>query len=205
MFPPADNAGPLKSSGGNWQGPSGPVVAPIQRGDAAHAALPPQVVIDGILVPPKFVEALHPAVIRCSVEYVDVDGRADKQTVMALMEAVAPVTTVIIHGTPKSKEFLKSKCVEFSTKVVLLYAVLPRDCSLHRGCLGTGVAQVIVPAPVTSVEVSSRTVMFQARIWDDVFSMFKFQQVGPFEAGYVDGLWDGDADSLALRPNLRPS
>jgi hypothetical protein len=117
MFPPADTAGPLKAAGGNWQGPSAPVPAPIQRGDPVFAALPPQIVIDGIVVPPKFVEALHPAIIRCNVEFVDVDGRADKLSVMALMESIAPVTTVIIHGTPKSKEALKSKCVEVSTKV----------------------------------------------------------------------------------------
>jgi hypothetical protein len=45
--------------------------------------------------------------------------------------------------------------------------------------------------------------MFSARVWEDVFSMFKFQQVGPFEAGFVDGLWDGTDDALALRANLR--
>lgn len=129
------------------------------------------------------------------------DGRADKQSVFAIIEAVAPITTVILHGSLKGKKCLQEKCAEHCSKVTVAQTyhevhvcvyIFPRET-----------VQVLVPAQGSTMEVSSRTVMFEARIWDDVYSGLKFQQVGPLEAGYVDAVWDGGGgDGLSLRQYL---
>lgn len=54
---------------------------------------------------------------------MDVDGRADKQSVVALMESVAPMTAVIIRGSNKAKDFMKQQCLLHCAKVF--------SCSVH--------------------------------------------------------------------------
>ena len=117
------------------------------------------------------------ATVRCGIEFVDMEGRADKQSISTIMESVTPITTVIVRGSAKAKEFLREKCEERSAKV-------------------------IVPAQGVVCDVSSRTVMFTAGIWDDVFASLKFQTVGGLDAAYVEGMWEKAdvADSaLSLR------
>lgn len=143
---------------------------------SASAADHGPLVIDGFVVPPKFSHALHSVAVRCGVEYVDVEGRADKQSVVHLMESVAPITSVILRGSAAAKEFLRQQCSKHS-------------------------ARVVVASNDVAYDVSSKTVMFNARIWDDAFNGLKFQSVGPLEAAFVDAEWEGSSTdgTLALR------
>ncbi|GAQ90662.1 Cleavage and polyadenylation specificity factor 2 [Klebsormidium nitens] len=100
--------------------------------------------------------------VRCKVRYVDMEGRPDGRSMKNIIEHVAPIKTILVHGTREATE------------------------NLRRFCESKSGASVHTPDVNQWVDVSSAVGAYRVKLTEEMMSGVTFRKMGDYEVGWVD-------------------
>lgn len=113
-------------------------------------------------VPTKLIRASMTVRVGCGVKYLPFDGRADAPAIRNIVEDIAPLRLVLVHGPPDAT------------------AALADACRPH--CMGG----VVVPSAGQPTDVGSGSGEFEAVLDDSLYRRLAFRQVGPYDVAFLD-------------------
>ncbi|KAH7429669.1 hypothetical protein KP509_09G061000 [Ceratopteris richardii] len=115
--------------------------------------------------------------IRCSLQYMDFEGRSDGRSVKTILAHVVPLKLVLVHGSAEATEHL-------------------RQHSLKH------VSHVFTPKLGQTVDVTSDLSAYKARLTERLMSNVLFRKLGDYELAWVDGeVGSKEDDILPLLPH----
>eukprot|EP01102_Stenamoeba_stenopodia_P012340 TRINITY_DN3882_c0_g1_i1.p1 TRINITY_DN3882_c0_g1~~TRINITY_DN3882_c0_g1_i1.p1 ORF type:complete len:787 (-),score=164.62 TRINITY_DN3882_c0_g1_i1:39-2354(-) len=93
--------------------------------------------------------------IKCKIEFIDYEGRADARSIKNILTQVAPRKLIIINGSEKATNQLKAECEKLLT-----------DCK-----------EILTPRINERVEATSVTSIYKLRIKDSLYNRLPFAKV----------------------------
>lgn len=116
--------------------------------------------------------------VRCSLQYMDFEGRSDGRSIKTILAHVVPLKLVLVHGSAEATEHL-------------------RQHSLKHVC-----PHVYAPKIGESVDVTSDLSAYKARLTERLMSNVLFRKLGDYELTWVDGeVGSQEDDVLPLLPH----
>ncbi|EDQ85662.1 uncharacterized protein MONBRDRAFT_34190 [Monosiga brevicollis MX1] len=116
--------------------------------------------------PSKVVAQQRDLSVRCQVEYLDLEGLSDRESMLNILERMRPRFLVLLHGTEDETEELADSCVH---KL--------RD--LER---------IVMPKRFERVDIAGERNIFQLRLRDALVSSLKFSEAGEYKIAWIDGV-----------------
>ncbi|KAK2653889.1 hypothetical protein Ddye_013745 [Dipteronia dyeriana] len=100
--------------------------------------------------------------VKCSLIYLDYEGRADGRSIKTILAHVAPLKLVLIHGSAEATEHLKQHCL----KHVCPY--------------------VYTPQIEETIDVTSDLCAYKVQLSEKLMSNVLFKKLGDYEIAWVD-------------------
>ncbi|CAN6461689.1 unnamed protein product [Victoria cruziana] len=114
--------------------------------------------------------------VKCSLIYMDFEGRSDGHSMKSIIKNVAPLKLVLVHGSAEATEHLKQHC-------------LKNVCS-----------HVYAPQIDETIDVTSDLSAYKIQLSERVMSNVLFKKLGEYEVAWIDGEVGKVDDMLSLLP-----
>lgn len=115
--------------------------------------------------------------VKCSLQYVDFEGRSDGRSIKSIIGHVAPLKLVLVHGSAEATEHLKQHCL--------------RNVTSH----------VYAPQIEETVDVTSDLSAYKVRLSERLMSNVLFKKLGDYELAWIDGeVGNKEEEMLPLIP-----
>ncbi|KAK9147507.1 hypothetical protein Scep_006264 [Stephania cephalantha] len=115
--------------------------------------------------------------VKCSLVYMDFEGRSDGRSIKSILAHVAPLKLVLVHGSAEATEHLKQHCL----KLV---------CS-----------QVYAPQIGETIDVTSDLCAYKVQLSEGLMSNVLFKKLGDYEIAWVDAeVGKTESGMLSLLP-----
>lgn len=135
--------------------------------------------IDKEEVPTKCVSSTQNFHVKCSIQFIDFEGRTDGESIAKLLAQLRPRRVILVRGSPSSLETLG----EFCNEVV------------------EGDNNIFVPKNGEVVDATTERFIYQIRLRDSLFSTLKFSKAKDAQLAWLDGLVKMTDDE---RTDLKP-
>ncbi|VFQ80590.1 unnamed protein product [Cuscuta campestris] len=125
--------------------------------------------------PSKVVSSGLTVLVKCSLLYMDFEGRSDGRSMKSILAHVAPLKLVLVHGTAEATEHLKQHC-------------LKHVCT-----------HVYAPKIEEMIDVTSDLCAYKVQLSEQLMSNVLFKKLGDYEIAWVDaevGKTDSGVSSL---------
>ncbi|XP_015573897.1 cleavage and polyadenylation specificity factor subunit 2 isoform X2 [Ricinus communis] len=127
--------------------------------------------------PSKVVSSELTVQVKCSLIYMDYEGRSDGRSIKSILAHVAPLKLVLVHGSAESTEHLKQHCLKH---------VCPH---------------VYAPQIEETIDVTSDLCAYKVQLSEKLMSNVLFKKLGDFEIAWVDAeVGKTESDALSLLP-----
>ncbi|KAK9111424.1 hypothetical protein Scep_018943 [Stephania cephalantha] len=110
--------------------------------------------------------------VKCSLVYMDFEGRSDGRSIKSILAHVAPLKLVLVHGSAEATEHLKQHCL----KLV---------CS-----------QVYAPQIGETIDVTSDLCAYKVQLSEGLMSNVLFKKLGDYEIAWVNALREHNLANL---------
>ncbi|BBN04094.1 cleavage and polyadenylation specificity factor subunit 2 [Marchantia polymorpha subsp. ruderalis] len=119
--------------------------------------------------------------VRCSLHYMDYEGRSDGKSIKNILAHVAPLKLVLVHGSAEATEHLRQHCQK-------------NFCQF-----------VYAPRLSETVDITSDLSAYKVRLTEQLMSNVLFRKLGDYELAWVDGEVGAEEDDmLPLLPAATP-
>lgn len=126
--------------------------------------------------PSKVVSNEMTVQVKCSLLYMDFEGRSDGRSVKSILAHVAPLKLVLVHGSAEATEHLKEHCSKH---------VCPH---------------VYAPQIEETIDVTSDLCAYKVRLSERLMSNVLFKKLGDYEISWIDAEVGKTNDMLTLFP-----
>ncbi|XP_042058065.1 cleavage and polyadenylation specificity factor subunit 2-like [Salvia splendens] len=127
--------------------------------------------------PSKVVSSEQTVYVKCSLVYMDFEGRSDGGSIKKILSHVSPLKLVLVHGSAEATEHLKEHCL----KNVCPY--------------------VFAPQIEESIDVTSDLCAYKVQLSEKLMSNVLFKKLGDFEVAWVDAeVGKAENGTLSLLP-----
>ncbi|CAI0552561.1 unnamed protein product [Linum tenue] len=118
--------------------------------------------------------------VKCSLIYIDFEGRSDGRSIKSIIARVAPLKLVLVHGSAEATEHLKQHC-------------------LKHVC-----AHVYAPQIEETVDVTSDLCAYKVQLAEQLMSNVLFKKLGEYEVAWIDAVAGKteNHDMLSLLPTV---
>ncbi|CAI0458990.1 unnamed protein product [Linum tenue] len=118
--------------------------------------------------------------VKCSLIYMDFEGRSDGRSIKSIIARVAPLKLVLVHGSAEATEHLKQHC-------------------LNHVC-----AHVYAPQIEETVDVTSDLCAYKVQLSEQLMSNVLFKKLGEYEVAWIDAVAGKteNHDMLTLLPTV---
>ncbi|CAI9092242.1 OLC1v1027434C1 [Oldenlandia corymbosa var. corymbosa] len=113
--------------------------------------------------PSKVVSMEMTVQVKCSLIYMDFEGRADGRSIKSILAHVNPLKLVLVHGSAEATEHLKQHCLKH---------ICPH---------------VYAPQIEETVDVTSDLCAYKVQLPEKLMSDVLFRKLGDYEIAWVDG------------------
>lgn len=134
--------------------------------------------------PSKVVSTESTVQVKCSLVYMDFEGRSDGRSIKSILAHVAPLKLVLVHGSAEATEHLKQHCSKH---------VCPH---------------VYAPQIGETIDVTSDLCAYKVQLSEKLMSNVLFKKLGDYEIAWVDaevGQTEGGMLSLLPLSNEAPA
>nr|GMD95802.1 cleavage and polyadenylation specificity factor subunit 2 [Ipomoea batatas] len=132
--------------------------------------------------PSKVVSSELTVQVKCSLVYMDFEGRSDGRSIKSILAHVAPLKLVLVHGTAEATEHLKQHCLKH---------VCPH---------------VYAPQIEETIDVTSDLCAYKVQLSEKLMSNVLFKKLGDYEVAWVDAeVGKTDTGMLSLLPLSDPA
>eukprot|EP00052_Salpingoeca_macrocollata_P031861 m.323696 g.323696 ORF g.323696 m.323696 type:complete len:745 (-) comp29922_c0_seq1:38-2272(-) len=149
-----------------------------QHSQPEQQTQPEQAAALPVAPPTKIVASTKRLTLQCAVSYVDLEGRADGDSVLRILEHVKPRKMIVVHG-PRERTIQFAEMCASSEQMNL--------------------SAIDHPGPGQSVDVTSEQNIYQVRLTDTLMSKLHFSKVENHELAWVDGILRMDMDEDGTR------
>lgn len=134
------------------------------------------------IMPSKVVSSELTVQVKCSLIYMDFEGRSDGRSVKSILAHVAPLKLVLVHGSAEATEHLKQHCLKH---------VCPH---------------VYAPQIDETIDVTSDLCAYKVQLSEKLMSNVLFKKLGDNEIAWVDAeVGKTESDMLSLLPFSTPA
>ncbi|KAJ4706015.1 Cleavage and polyadenylation specificity factor subunit 2 [Melia azedarach] len=120
--------------------------------------------------------------VKCSLIYMDYEGRADSRSIKTILAHVAPLKLVLVHGSAEATEHLKQHCLKH---------VCPH---------------VYTPQIEETIDVTSDLCAYKVQLSEKLMSNVIFKKLGDYEIAWVDAeVGKTESGMLSLLPISTPA
>ncbi|KAK8946198.1 Cleavage and polyadenylation specificity factor subunit 2 [Platanthera guangdongensis] len=126
--------------------------------------------------PSKIVSTEMTVQVKCSLVYMDFEGRSDGRSVKSIIAHVAPLKLVLVHGSAEATEHLKEHCSKH---------VCPH---------------VYAPQIEETIDVTSDLCAYKVQLSEKLMSSVLFKKLGDYEISWIDAEIGKTNDMLTLLP-----
>ncbi|KAJ8554425.1 hypothetical protein K7X08_025103 [Anisodus acutangulus] len=127
--------------------------------------------------PSKVVSSELTVQVKCSLLYMDFEGRSDGRSIKSILAHVAPLKLVLVHGSAEATEHLKQHCLKH---------VCPH---------------VYAPQLEETIDVTSDLCAYKVQLSEKLMSQVLFKKLGDYEIAWVDAeVVKTEKDILSLLP-----
>ncbi|KAH0688208.1 hypothetical protein KY284_018761 [Solanum tuberosum] len=120
--------------------------------------------------------------VKCSLLYMDFEGRSDGRSIKSILAHVAPLKLVLVHGSAEATEHLKQHCLKH---------VCP---------------QVYAPQLEETIDVTSDLCAYKVQLSEKLMSQVLFKKLGDYEIAWVDAeVGKTENDMFSLLPLSGPA
>lgn len=127
--------------------------------------------------PSKVVSTELTVQVKCSLIYMDFEGRSDGRSIKSIVGHVVPLKLVLVHGSAEATEHLKQHCL----KNVCPY--------------------VYAPQIEETIDVTSDLCAFKVQLSEKLMSNVLFKKLGEYEVAWVDAeVGKTESGMLSLLP-----
>ncbi|KAI4311930.1 hypothetical protein MLD38_036794 [Melastoma candidum] len=112
--------------------------------------------------PSKVVSTELTVPVRCSLAYMDFEGRADSRAIKSILAHVAPLKLVLVRGSAEATEHLKQHCLKH---------VCPH---------------VYAPKIEETIDVTSDLCAYKVQLSEKLMSNVLFKKLGDYEIAWID-------------------
>ncbi|KAL0341048.1 UNVERIFIED_CONTAM: Cleavage and polyadenylation specificity factor subunit [Sesamum radiatum] len=198
FVPPPSSAGPMfpfYDNSSEWDD-FGEVINPddyiIKDEDMDQASTPVDGDLNGKLdeasaslildtTPSKVVSSEQTVYVKCSLVYMDFEGRSDGSSIKKILGHVSPLKLVLVHGSAEATEHLKQHCLK---------NVCPH---------------VYAPQIEESIDVTSDLCAYKVQLSEKLMSNVLFKKLGDYEIAWVDAeVGKTESGTLSLLPLSTP-
>ncbi|KAL6503876.1 hypothetical protein OROGR_025799 [Orobanche gracilis] len=131
--------------------------------------------------PSKVVSSEQTVHVKCSLVYMDFEGRSDGSSIKKILGHVAPLKLVLVHGSAEATEHLKQHCLK---------NVCPH---------------VYAPQVEESIDVTSDLCAYKVQLSEKLMSNILFKKLGDYEIAWVDAeVGKTESGTLSLLPLSTP-
>ncbi|XP_047974460.1 cleavage and polyadenylation specificity factor subunit 2 [Salvia hispanica] len=131
--------------------------------------------------PSKVVSSEQTVYVKCSLVYMDFEGRSDGGSIKKILSHVSPLKLVLVHGSAEATEHLKEHCLK---------NVCPH---------------VFAPQIEESIDVTSDLCAYKVQLSEKLMSNVLFKKLGDFEVAWVDAeVGKAENGTLSLLPLSAP-
>uniref|UniRef100_A0A7N0RI13 Cleavage and polyadenylation specificity factor subunit 2 n=1 Tax=Kalanchoe fedtschenkoi TaxID=63787 RepID=A0A7N0RI13_KALFE len=132
--------------------------------------------------PSKVVSTEITVQVKCTLTYLDFEGRSDGRSIKSILAHVAPLKLVLVHGSAEATEHLKEHCVKH---------VCPH---------------VYSPQIEETIDVTSDLCAYKVQLSEKLMSNVLFKKLGDYEVAWVDAeVGKTENDTLSLLPPSKPA
>ncbi|KAL1810539.1 hypothetical protein DCAR_0730244 [Daucus carota subsp. sativus] len=132
--------------------------------------------------PSKVVSSELAVQVKCSLSFMDFEGRSDGRSVKSILSHVAPLKLVLVHGSAEATEHLKQYCLKH---------VCPH---------------VYAPQIDETIDVTSDLCAYKVQLSEKLMSNVLFKKLGDYEIAWVDAeVGKTENDMLSLLPLSTPA
>ncbi|KAH0456299.1 hypothetical protein IEQ34_014206 [Dendrobium chrysotoxum] len=114
--------------------------------------------------------------VKCSLIYMDFEGRSDGRSIKSILAHVAPLKLVLVHGSAEATEHLKEHCSKH---------VCPH---------------VYAPQIEETIDVTSDLCAYKVQLSERLMSNVLFKKLGDYEISWIDAEVGKTNDMLTLFP-----
>lgn len=127
--------------------------------------------------PSKVVSTELTVQVKCSLVYMDFEGRSDGRSIKSILAHVAPLKLVLVHGSAEATEHLKQHCLKH---------VCPH---------------VYAPQIGETIDVTSDLCAYKVQLSEKLMSNVLFKKLGDYEIAWVDAeVGKTESGMLSLLP-----
>ncbi|XP_058779173.1 cleavage and polyadenylation specificity factor subunit 2-like isoform X2 [Vicia villosa] len=127
--------------------------------------------------PSKVIAHERTVQVRCSLVYMDFEGRSDGRSIKNILSHVAPLKLVLVHGSAEATDHLKQHCLK---------NVCPH---------------VYAPQIEETIDVTSDLCAYKVQLSEKLMSNVLFKKLGEYEIAWVDAeVGKTENDMLSLLP-----
>ncbi|KAK9665499.1 hypothetical protein RND81_14G115600 [Saponaria officinalis] len=127
--------------------------------------------------PSKVVSTEVTVQVKCSLVYMDFEGRSDGRSIKSILAHVAPLKLVLVHGSAEATEHLKQHCLKH---------VCPH---------------VYAPQIGETIDVTSDLCAYKVQLSEKLMSNVLFKKLGDYEVAWVDAeVGNAEGGTLSLLP-----
>lgn len=120
--------------------------------------------------------------VKCSLIFIDYEGRADGRSIKTILSHVAPLKLVLVHGSAEGTEHLKQHCLKH---------VCPH---------------VYTPQIEETIDVTSDLCAYKVQLSEKLMSNVLFKKLGDYEIAWVDAeVGKTENGMLSLLPISTPA
>ncbi|XP_051121439.1 cleavage and polyadenylation specificity factor subunit 2 isoform X2 [Andrographis paniculata] len=112
--------------------------------------------------PSKVVSSEQTVYVKCSLLYMDFEGRSDGSSIKKILGHVSPLKLVLVHGSAEATEHLKQHCL--------------KSVCQH----------VYAPQIEESIDVTSDLCAYKVQLSEKLMSNVLFKKLGDYEIAWVD-------------------
>ncbi|XP_057475433.1 cleavage and polyadenylation specificity factor subunit 2 [Actinidia eriantha] len=134
------------------------------------------------MAPSKVVSNELTVQVKCSLVYMDFEGRSDGRSLKSILAHVAPLKLVLVHGSAEATEHLKQHCLKH---------VCPH---------------VYAPQIEETIDVTSDLCAYKVQLSEKLMSNVLFKKLGDYEVAWVDAeVGKTEGGMLSLLPLSTPA
>lgn len=161
--------------------------------DMDHSSIPAEDDLNGKLdegsanlildtTPSKVVSSEQTVYVKCSLLYMDFEGRSDGRSVKSILAHVSPLKLVLVHGSAEATEHLKQHCL--------------KNVCQH----------VYTPQIEESIDVTSDLCAYKVQLSEKLMSNVLFKKLGDYEIAWVDAeVGETENGTFSLLPLSTPT
>ncbi|XP_022891929.1 cleavage and polyadenylation specificity factor subunit 2 [Olea europaea var. sylvestris] len=132
--------------------------------------------------PSKVVSSEQTVYVKCSLLYMDFEGRSDGRSVKSILAHVSPLKLVLVHGSAEATEHLKQHCL--------------KNVCQH----------VYAPQIEESIDVTSDLCAYKVQLSEKLMSNVLFKKLGDYEIAWVDAeVGETENGTFSLLPLSTPT